>query len=313
MKLARMIEDFNFHCKYEKNLSLKTLQAYGIDLKQFQNHKDYINLNINSFDKYMLKEYIQFLYKQNFKAKTIKRKIAVLKAFFTYLEFEEILLVSPFRKIKIHIKEPKTLPKIVELQEIRKILNFLYRQKIKFQNKNLYQFKALVRDIVIIEILFTTGIRVSEASNIIKNDINIQTGIIKIKGKGNKERIIQICDKEVKKILKEYISIFKIQIEKSDFFLINRLGNKISEQSIRLMIKKYQKQVGLNKNITPHMFRHSFATLLLEEGVDIRYIQHMLGHSSISTTQIYTQVNLKQQKKILDKKHPRRNFSFMDE
>ena len=149
--------------------------------------------------------------------------------------------------------------------------------------------------------------------NIIINNINLQTGIVKIKGKGDKERIIQICDNEVKKLLKEYLTLFTKQIEETQYFLVNRLGNKISEQSVRLMIKKYQKLSGIEKHITPHMFRHSFATLLLEEGVDIRYIQHMLGHSSISTTQIYTQVNMKQQRKILSSKHPRRSFNFLGE
>ena len=107
--------------------------------------------------------------------------------------------------------------------------------------------------------------------------------------------------------------MFSEQIKKTRYFLINRLNKKISEQSIRLMIKKYQKISGIDKHITPHMFRHSFATLLLEEGVDVRYIQHMLGHSSISTTQIYTKVNMKQQKKILNSKHPRKGLSFVSE
>ncbi len=313
MKLKEIIKDFKFHCEYEKNLSTKTLQAYKIDLEQFLNFKDYKNIDINNFDKYKLKDYIQNLYIQEFKAKTIKRKIAVLKALFSYLEFEEIILVSPFRKMRVAIKEPKNLPKTIQLREIKKVLKYLYRQKEQFEDKNIYSYKALVRDIGIIEILFTTGIRVSEVCNIKRENINLQTGIIKIQGKGNKERVIQICDSEVKKTLKEYINLFANQLKENEYFLINRLGNQISEQSVRLMIKKYQKESGVQKHITPHMFRHSFATLLLEEGVDIRYIQHMLGHSSISTTQIYTQVNLKQQKKILNNKNPRRTFNFVSE
>ena len=313
MKLKEIIKDFKFHCEYEKNLSTKTLQAYKIDLEQFLNFKDYKNIDINNFDKYKIKDYIQNLYIQEFKAKTIKRKIAVLKALFSYLEFEEIILVSPFRKMRVAIKEPKNLPKTIQLREIKKVLKYLYRQKEQFEDKNIYSYKALVRDIGIVEILFTTGIRVSEVCNIKRENINLQTGIIIIQGKGNKERVIQICDSEVKKTLKEYINLFANQLKENEYFLINRLGNQISEQSVRLMIKKYQKESGVQKHITPHMFRHSFATLLLEEGVDIRYIQHMLGHSSISTTQIYTQVNLKQQKKILNNKHPRRTFNFINE
>lgn len=313
MKLTELIKDFKFHCEFEKNLSEKTIEAYKIDLNQFEQYKEYKNLEIEGFDKHKLKDYIQSLYELNFKAKTIKRKLAVLKAFFSYLEFDEIILVSPFRKMRISIKEPKTLPKTMELKEIIKILKILYKIKESFNDKNIYSYKTIVRDIVIIEILFSTGIRVSELCNIKLNNINLQAGIIKIKGKGDKERIIQICDNEAKKILKEYFELFSEQIRKTKYFLINRLNKQISEQSVRLMIKKYQKISGIEKHITPHMFRHSFATLLLEEGVDVRYIQHMLGHSSISTTQIYTQVNMKHQKKILNTKHPRKNFNFVVE
>lgn len=313
MKLKEVIKNFKFHCKFEKNLSNKTMEAYSIDLNQFEQFKEYKSLDINEFDKHKLKDYVQSLYELDFKAKTIKRKIAVLKAFFTYLEFDEIILVSPFRKMRISIKEPTTLPQTIELKEIVKILKFLYKIKESFNDKNLYSYKAIVRDIAVIEILFSTGMRVSELCNIKLNNINLQAGIIKIKGKGDKERIIQICDNEAKKVLKEYFELFSEQIKKTKYFLINRLNKQISEQSVRLMIKKYQKISGIDKHITPHMFRHSFATLLLEEGVDVRYIQHMLGHSSISTTQIYTKVNMKQQKKILNSKHPRKGLSFVIE
>ncbi|MBA5249730.1 MAG: integrase [Gammaproteobacteria bacterium] len=312
MLLNQAIKNFKFHCKFEKNLSQKTLQAYKIDLRQFSQYKKSENINVNDFDKNKLKEYIQNLHGLNLKAKTIKRKIAVVKAFFTYLEFDEIILASPFRKIKISIKEPKTLPKTIELKHIKRLLQYLYRLKNQHKNIKSNNYKTLVKNILIIEILFSTGIRVSELCNILSSDIDYKTGVLKINGKGDKERIIHICDNEVKKIIQEYTALFHQKSIQVNHFLINRIGNKLSEQSVRLMIKKYQKLIGINKNITPHMFRHSFATLLLEEGVDIRYIQHMLGHSSISTTQIYTQVNNKQQRKILNSKHPRRYFNFID-
>jgi len=313
MQLSKAIQDFKFHCEFEKNLSEKTIQAYNIDLNQFEEYKNYQNLDIEQFDKYLIKDYMQSLYSKDLKIKTIKRKLAVLKAFFTYLEFDELITVSPFRKMKISIKEPKLLPKTMELKEIRKMLKYIYKLKDDFKDKNLYSYKAIVRDLSIIEILFSTGIRVSELCNLKQTNINLQTGIIKINGKGDKERIIQVCDNEVKKILKEYKDLFENKLSGKEYYLINRLGNQISEQSVRFMIKKYQIKANLSKHITPHMFRHSFATLLLEEGVDIRYIQHMLGHSSISTTQIYTQVNMKQQRKILSSKHPRRGFCLVGE
>lgn len=313
MLLTEAINNFKFHCEFEKNLSTKTLQAYYTDLNQFQEFKNYKDMIIKNFDKNILKEYIQSLYSLNLKAKTIKRKVAVLKTFFNYLEFDEEIISNPFRKMHISIKEPKMLPKTMELKEIRKLLKYLYKIKDNFQNIDRYSYKALIRDVTVIEVLFSTGIRVSELCNLQKNSIDLRTGIVKIYGKGSKERIIHVCDNEVKKQIKEYVDLFDIYLFQSDYFFINRLGNKLSEQSVRLMIQKYQKLSGVSKYITPHMFRHSFATLLLEEGVDIRYIQHMLGHSSISTTQIYTQVNMKQQKKILNTKHPRRHLSFVNE
>lgn len=313
MILADAIKNFKFHCEFEKNLSKKTLQAYTIDLNQFESYESFTSMRINDFNKNLLKDYIKYLYQQNFKAKTIKRKLAVIKTFFTYLEFDEIILVTPFRKMNISIKEPKLLPKTMDLKEIRKILKYIYSCKDSLLEKESYSYMAIVRDLAVIEVLFSTGMRVSELCNIKTSDINLQTGNIKIYGKGSKERVIQICKNEVKKILREYQSLFKSQLLENEFYFINRLNNKLSEQSVRFMIKKYQKQSGLIKHITPHMFRHSFATLLLEEGVDIRYIQHMLGHSSISTTQIYTKVNMKQQRKILNTKHPRRGFCFVNE
>ena len=307
MVLPKAIEKFRFHCVYEKNLSLKTMHAYDADLNQFL--EKFKNYKINEISKFDLKDYVESLFNHSYKIKTTKRKIAVLKTFFNYLEFDEILEINPFRKLRLSLKEPKLLPKTLDIKEIKTILKYLYNLK-HIYDKSTFRYKLLVRDIVTIEILFSTGIRVSELSNLTKNEINIKKGIIKIFGKGSKERIIQICDKEVLLLLKEYCILFKIKDNETKYFLLNRLNNNFSEQSIRAMIHKYEEKLGL-KNITPHMFRHSFATLLLEEGVDVRYIQNMLGHSSISTTQIYTKVNTKHQRKLLNTKHPRRTLNFL--
>lgn len=308
MLLQKAVEKFRFHCIYEKNLSSKTIRAYDIDINQFL--EKFVNYKINQINKFDLKDYVENLFINSYKIKTIKRKIAVLKAFFNYLEFDEIVEVNPFRKLRLSLKEPKLLPKTLELSEIKRVLKYLYSLKNSYFDKTSFSYKLLIRDIVSIEILFSTGIRVSELSNLKKNEINIKQGIVKIFGKGSKERIIQICDKEVLNLLKEYSILFNLNSNPNNHFLLNRLNNNFSEQSIRAMIHKYEEKLGL-KNITPHMFRHSFATLLLEEGVDVRYIQNMLGHSSISTTQIYTKVNTKHQRKLLNTKHPRRTLNFI--
>ena len=307
MTLQEAMKRFKFHCTYEKNLSSKTIRAYDIDINQFLGR--FITYELKKINKFDLKDYVENLFINSYKIKTIKRKIAVLKAFFNYLEFDEIVEVNPFRKLKLSLKEPKLLPKTLELSEIKRVLKYLYSLKNSYFDKTSFSYKLLIRDIVSIEILFSTGIRVSELSNLKKNEINIKQGIVKIFGKGSKERIIQICDKEVLNLLKEYSILFNLNSNPNNHFLLNRLNNNFSEQSIRAMIHKYEQKLGL-RQITPHMFRHSFATLLLEEGVDVRYIQNMLGHSSISTTQIYTKVNIKHQRKLLSSKHPRRTFSL---
>lgn len=313
MFITEAIEQFKFHCQYEKNLDTNTLRAYNIDLKQF--YKAHINLKTHEINKNHLKKFIEELFKYEYKIKTIKRKIAVIKAFFNFLEFEDIIVVNPFRKMRLSLKEPKILPETLDINEIGNILQYIHN-KAKCSINNPSTYKYILKDLVVTEMLFSTGMRVSELSNLTKNDINIKTGYIKIFGKGSKERIANICDERILSLISEYIELFNIYKNESKYFLVNKNRNRLSEQSIRLMIKKYKKEIGLSKNITPHTFRHTFATLLLEEGVDIRYIQTMLGHSAITTTQIYTKVSSEHQRKILRLNHPRKkiqsNYNMTD-
>jgi integrase/recombinase XerD len=309
MQLDKAIEEFLFHSVYEKNLSEKSIKAYKIDLGQFLEYKELSDTSIEDIDKSLIREYIKYLYEQELKPKSIKRKIAVLKTLFNFLEYEEYIEVTPFYKMNISIKEPTALPKTIQLKDIRKLLKYVYRLKKEFVDKSSYTYKAIIRDIVIIELLFSTGMRVAEICNLKPNDIT-NLNDVRIKGKGDKERYIYLFSTEVKDAFREYLSLFGDKIASSEWLFINRLNSRVSEQSVRNMIKKYQKEANIAKDLTPHMFRHSFATMLLEEGVDIRYIQHILGHSSISTTQIYTQVNQKASKKILSSKHPRNSLNL---
>ena len=149
--------------------------------------------------------------------------------------------------------------------------------------------------------------RISELCSLKTNQLDLHDYIIRIYGKGSRERLIQICNENVRLLIDKYIITMKL--EDNSFFFINRLHNRLSEQSVRYMINNYRKNAKIIQHITPHMFRHSFATLLLEEDVDIRYIQQMLGHSSITTTQIYTHTSIKKQKEILASKHPRNKIN----
>lgn len=165
-----------------------------------------------------------------------------------------------------------------------------------------------LRNVLILELLFATGMRVSELCSLKTKQINFIDFVIRIYGKGSKERLIQICNTSVCRLIDKYKET--IEQKENDYFFLNRLNNRLSEQSVRYMIDDYARNAQISQHITPHMFRHSFATLLLEEDVDIRYIQQMLGHSSITTTQIYTHTSISKQKMILETKHPRNKLEI---
>lgn len=300
-KMNAYYDLFLQYCRNNKNLNDKTLKAYKIDLLQYQIFSDAI------LDKQHLLLYIEYLNK-TFAPKTVKRKIATLKAFTRFLLLEDIIEANPFDKIRLNLKEPKILPKTIPLNIINEILKMAYKQ---LNNElTVFQHKVILRDIAVLEFLFATGARVSEACSLSPYDVDLNNHTVKIFGKGSKERIIQIENNDVLNALKLYRSAFKEDIENSGYFFINKLHKRLSEQSVREIVRKYTKMINYNKKVTPHMFRHSFATLLLEEDVDIRYIQSMLGHSSITTTQIYTHVASAKQKQILIAKHPRNKIKI---
>ena len=170
--------------------------------------------------------------------------------------------------------------------------------------------KIVLRDIAVVETLFSTGLRISELCHLQNKYVDLRNGVLCIQGKGGKERYLQIGNSDVLSILNAYKKCFEEEIKEHGYFFVNRYGKPLSEQSARRMIHKYAQEIQAEINITPHMFRHSFATYLMEEDVNIRYIQKMLGHSSITTTQIYTYVTTEKEKKILQTKHPRNKMDF---
>lgn len=295
MNMIKELEQYLEFCKYRKELNRNTLKAYRIDLEQYLSFikKDFLL-------KARIGEYITELHKK-YKQKTVKRKIASIKAFYRYLEEEERLEGSnPFTKIRVKFKETESLPRIIPRNDIERLLNYMYDVM-----KQSGQEATIYRDLSVIEMFFATGARVYEISNLKIQDIDLDNGIIKLFGKGSKERYVQIGSPEVLEVVKEYYRLNQQEIDKSGFFFVNRQGKRFSEQSIRRMIRKYSCQAGISIHITPHMFRHSVATYLLEEGVDIMYIQKILGHSSIKTTQIYLHIASKKQMEILKERHPR--------
>lgn len=296
MMAEEKVKTYLEYCQYRKELDPKTLKAYRIDLHQY-----FEFVCSSEPDKEIIEEYVTELHKR-YKQKTVKRKIASVKAFYNYLEEEVIINENPFRKIKVKFKEKTTLPRIIPREEIEQLLNYMYSC---LTENNVSEYKYTLRDVAVVEMFFATGARVYEISNIREEGINLNSGLIKIMGKGGKERYVQISNPSVLAILRKYYRENEKAIKKCGFFFINNRKNRYTEQSMRLMMKKYAQLAGINRKITPHMFRHSFATYLIEEGVDVSCVQQILGHSSIKTTQIYIHIAAKKQAEILRELHPR--------
>lgn len=297
--LKTITEEYLHYCKVHKNLDFKTVKAYRIDLAQFLS---LIPSNTLPISKEMLMNYLSKIHEM-YQPRTVRRKIASVKAFFHYLEFEEIIEINPFNKIDLSFRQPKRLPKTIPANIIQTFLSAIYQEKA--QAKTAYHKKTVIRDIAVMELLFATGMRISELCSLKQTDLDLENRTVLIFGKGAKERLLQIGNEDVITALSIYEDHFSEELKETEWLFINRLQNRLSEQSVRYMINHYADIAQIEMHITPHMFRHSFATLLLEADVDIRYIQKMLGHSSITTTQIYTNVSMNKQKEILEVKHPR--------
>lgn len=303
MLLKEEIEKYLYYCKFQKELDDKSIRAYRADLEQFMTLIGENELNKDTLNSYL--QYIHCTYKQ----KTVKRKIASVKALFHYLEEEEIVEINPFHKVKTKFKEEVVLPKIIPKDIIEQFLDHLYKERDRVEYSEWHR-KIILRDIAIVETLFSTGLRISELCHLQNKYVDLRNGVLCIQGKGGKERYLQIGNSDVLSILNVYKKCFEEDIKKHGYFFVNRYGESLSEQSARRMIHKYAEEIQADINITPHMFRHSFATYLMEEDVNIRYIQKMLGHSSITTTQIYTYVTTEKEKEILQTKHPRNKMDF---
>ena len=298
--LSYEIKKYLFVCRDLKGLSPLTIKAYTIDMRQFENfvqNKDWLS-------KETVMNYIDLLHKK-YKPKSAKRKIACLKAFYHYLEMENIIDINPFHKITIKYKEPVVLPKTIPLPYVESILRTAYQKY--YSSTTIFQKESNLRNIIVLELLFSTGMRVSEASHLKLQNIDLKSNTIYIFGKGSKERIMCLANDNISALILQYL---KTRLVKSDYLFVNKLGNNLSEQSIRNMVNNYAKAAGVDLHITPHMFRHTFATALLDEDVNIRYIQQLLGHSSIVTTQIYTHISTNKIRNILECKHPRNKFQI---
>ena len=262
------LKNYILFCKTQKCLDPKTIRAYTIDISQFASHINCSDLGY--ITPKHIESYIAYLH-SSFKPKSSKRKIASLKAFFHYCEFKEIINDNPFDKVEIRFREPIILPKTIPLKTLKSFLSTIYKQYASATTP--YGKRKALRDIAVAELLFSTGMRISELCNLSPSDVNLDDNIVLIYGKGAKERKMQIGNTNVKKLLLEYKNIYLPEINKCNHFFVNQSGTPLSDQTVRRMINKYTSLAAIEQHITPHMFRHTFASSLLDADVDIRYIQ----------------------------------------
>lgn len=218
MNISKSIKLFLEHCEFEKNLSDHTILFYNIDLTQYAEFLDKQGTKeIREVDKHIIKKYVQELSK--FEPRTVKRKIATTKTYLNFLEFEDYITVNPYRKVKIKIKQPLQLPVVLEFEEIRSLLRLIKASGDQIEDKSSPFFGEKLRDLAIIELLFATGVRVSELCGLTVENINLLSGKVLIHGKGDKQRIVQICNPETLRILNRYYEFYQGQIKSAGFFL----------------------------------------------------------------------------------------------
>lgn len=287
MNELKEIKDYKKYLTYEKNYSFHTVKNYIKDIEQFINFN---NKKIN-IEESNIKSFLEFLGKKKYSRNTITRKIIAARNFYKYLIKTKKTEKNPFAYI-LTPKSEKRLPGVLTEKETENLLSAAAGK----------DFISL-RDRTILELIYSTGIRVSELVNLDISDIDFINEEIKVMGKGGKERIVPVGTVAMN-ILHCYIKELKKK-DTSGILFINKNKKRLTQRFVELMIKKYAKLAGIEKKITPHTLRHSFATHLLDRGADLRSVQELLGHVNLSTTQIYTHLSIQKLKKEYDKAHPR--------
>ena len=286
-----LINKFTEYLIIDKKYSENTIKAYNNDLKKFKNF--FKNKDINKINENSIREYLKYLNKENNDTRTISHNISTLRSFYKFLLIEKILKNNPMEYIELP-KTKKTLPKTLSIEEIDKLLDINLTDSFSYRNK------------AMLELMYSSGLRVSELINVKIHDIDVSNCIIRIMGKGSKERIVPLGDYAIKYIelyLKEHREKL-IKRELNDYLFLNNHGKKMTRQGFFKILKGIAREKNIKTEFSPHTLRHSFATHLLNGGADLRSIQEMLGHSDISTTQIYTHVSKEKLKENYNNFHP---------
>jgi len=292
MENKEAIKKFLNYLLTEKALSLNTVKSYENDLKTFLKFVDEQEISFLSCKKNDITNYLLTMKEKGYSSASIARVLSTLKQFFRFLIFENKISYDPTEGLK----SPKLwlrLPKALALDELKKLLSVMLESK------------YFLRDMAMLELMYASGLRVSELVKLRLSDINFEAGFIRIKGKGDKERVVPIAQRTIERI-KNYLTELRPKLLKkraTDYVFLNNRGQPMTRQRFWQNLKAMGRIACVE--VTPHMIRHSFATHLLEGGADLRSLQKMLGHSDISTTQIYTKVSMDRLKKEYLKHHPR--------
>ncbi len=292
-------EAFVNYLRYERNMSPETIRAYEKDLHQFIrffSKGDGVPVHPAEISSLQVREYLAALREKNYQKTTVVRKLATIRSFYKFLLKKGYTSQNPLLEIQTP-KVDKRLPHFLAVEEVEKLLSA--PQGTSFQS---------IRDRSILEVLYSTGLRVSELTALNVSDIDITGEIIKARGKGRRERIMPI-GKPALECVRKYIEVRaavpRINESDPDALFLNRFGDRLSSRSIRKILDKYIRITGLNEKTSPHTLRHSFATHLLNRGANLRMVQELLGHKHLSTTQIYTHVTTQAMKTAFDEAHPR--------
>ena len=310
------VEQFMRYLENEKNASLHTLENYRIDLQQFCTlHWQDASppYTWTQVDRYDARAFLVHFQKLEMAPATTGRKLSALRSFFNFLMREEHIEVNPFQGLSLP-KKGRYLPKVLTQKEVLKLLEAPMQvgavSSAKSRSKQLWNRYMALRDRAILELLYSTGMRIHELVELREDQIDLLGGVARVRGKGKKERLCPLGG-PAERALREALDARRelaaqIEVRQADRRALfwNRQGGALSARSIERMMKKYVVQCGLNAELTPHSLRHSFATHLLDRGAELRAVQELLGHASLSTTQIYTHISIERLKEVYNQAHP---------
>lgn len=295
MNVISTTKEFLTIAQTTKNLSTNTLTAYQSDLKDFSNF-----LSDNECDDKTVLRYVEYLSQvRHLKDSSVKRKLIVLKMYFTFLDKNNYIARNYFEAHSFHFKQERRLPKTLALKEIHTLLNAAKGQNEEAMTT--YARWQTARNLALLDILISTGIRIAEASNISVQDIIPSERTILIHGKGRKERLLYISCKQTWGNLKQWMRYRETRPTYTNMVFVNRFGEQLGIHGIEYIFTTLKRAAGINPQATPHYLRHTFATHLLSNGADLRSVQELLGHSSVAVTEIYTEVSANRKKQVLNK------------